>query len=584
MKKLYAQTIAASLLIAAATTPQTATAQTETRTATVEVYGDPMMGGTELSSTTVSYYGPQNLLLRQAAYDKDGNLTTYSTYEYNTAGQLTLTFSRTWGLLNNGLYGFSTPNDSTTYGYNAQGLLEVEQQPYNTYKYEYDDEGNLTKKTQYYKNTYTGELSEQNTTTYANYEAPGCPTSLVYEDLMYGDSYEGTLSYTADGKILAELDSVYDTDAATKVFKQSKHYTYDAQGQLATVVGHQRTTVYDYNTWEITGYEVVATDSLVYIADGEGRVKEETYYYDSYNKAWSKNATYNVTETRTFDPSTAASITVGNVITRINTNRISLKTIPDQTGVSVYDLYRDGVKIHRFDSSNWSQAYSDEGLFNGKHEYFVQTVWTAATSGTETGKNISAIVATECNYPLPAPTNVHGVSQDDNYMTEYGYTTSVMTIAWDAPAYTDDMKFKGYNIMEASSWGDSFYNSVNPQQQETTYTFDMYNYYTEKENIYIQAVYEYGVANSDTVTISMADLPIATDINDVKGSVAFGGYHDGEISLTQAANIRVYDASGKIVGEAKNATSLSIANETRGRIYLVAIERDGKLEVLKVQR
>lgn len=582
MKNLYFQLTAAALLTAALAVPAEAGAQKATKVAVVEVYGDPMMGGTDMTMQTVSFYDSQNRLVRKAAYDQDGALSQYYTKQYNAAGQLTLDFSRTWGLQNNGLYGFFAPTDSVTYEYNADGQLAAENQTYYIYQYAYDTDGNLVKKTQLYKNTYTGETTEQNVTTYSDFVAKDCPTKMEYTDLMYGDSYVATLSYTEDGKLLAELDSCYD-DGTTLVFKQSKHYTYNADGTLASYVGHQRSAVYDYDTWEITGYVIVATDSVVYTAESTTRTKEETYYYDSYNKEWSKNATYSVTETREFDGQTAPQISVAVVEGKINTNRITLTSVPDASGISVYDLYRDGVKIHRFDSSTAGSTYDDEGLFNGEHEYFVQTVVTAATSSTETGKNVSDVVTVKNAYQLPAPTNVHGVSYDDNYVTEYGNTTTALNIAWDAPAYTDEMQFKGYNVMQASTWGDSFYNATNPQQQETTFTFDLYNYYTEMSDIFIQAVYEYGVANSDTVTIAVADLPLATSVVSVKGNLAEVSYREGTISLSDAANVRVFDTAGRLVAEDRATTSLSLATAPKG-VYIVAVERDGKLEMLKVRR
>lgn len=580
MKKVYTKAMLGGTLLAAAMMgfATTASAQKATKVAVEETHGDPMMGGTAITTKTVSFYDSQNNLLRQATYEKDGALQKYHTYQYNDGGQLVLSFSRYWNMQSNGIYAFNAATDSTSYEYNADGKLVKKTEPYNTYTYEYDTDGHLVKQQTLYYNSYTDETTVQNTTTYSAFDANGNATKVSYESQYSDENYEGTLTYNAAGKLVEEADSAKDSDGILQL-KKRKTYVYDENGTLLSTTTHIRQSVYDYDTWEITGYEVVPSDSIVYSPDGEGRVKEQDYYYDSYNKDWSASATYLVTETREFDGATAAEISVRVVADAINTNSISLTSTPDKS--SVYDLYRDGVKIYRFEvGSDDMGTYKDAGVYNGDHEYFVQTV---KTGDTETGMNISAIATVTDKVDLPAPTNVRGVCQNTSATTSDGYSTTTMTIAWDAPAYTDDMKFQGYNIMEAGEWGDSFYNSETPKQQETTYTFDMYGYYTQKENIYIQAVYECGVANSDTVTIAMAELPEATAIQSVRGDIATISYKAGVISLSDAANIRVFDTTGKLVAEGKNATSLSLEAATRG-VYVVTIERDGHTEALKVRR
>lgn len=117
---------------------------------------------------------------------------------------------------------------------------------------------------------------------------------------------------------------------------------------------------------------------------------------------------------------------------------------------------------------------------------------------------------------------------------------------------------------------------------DTKFTVNMYNYYTEK-NIYVQAMYLYGTSNSDTVLIKMDDLPDASSIegvNTVAGKVA---YFNNTVTTAKAAKISVMDASGKKVGEADNATSLSLDNMPSG-IYVVSVQCDGKLSVVKVRK
>lgn len=573
MKHFYTKAMTGAFLLAASLTATTAAAQKAVLDAATEVYGDWMFGGDNLSSSQVNYYNSQNQLLRQATYDADGLLGNYVSYEYNENGLLTVSINRYWNLGNNGIYAFAADPDSTTYTYNAEGQLIQKVEPSYTTNYTYNADGALVSEVEYYRSSWAGEetLSQQDSIVYSDFLTKDCPQKA--EHIGNYENYVATLSYTTDGKLLQELDSTSNGDG-TMTFKKSTTNVYDDQGTLLYTVHKQSQAIYDYDTWDILGYEIVPIDSIVYTADGDLRTKEQTYTYSSYDSTWSNPTVYNVYVKREYDGSLANGVNV-KAAEGLNNNLVTLTSVNmEETGVA-YDLYRDGQKIYRFDLDEDYGVYVDSAVVNGEHEYFVQTV---KTGEKEEGYNISNIVLMTNNLELPAPTNVRGVSK--KIETDNSY----MTIAWDAPAYTDDMKFVGYNIMSYNSYGDSFYNTTEPNQQETSFTFEMYNFYTEKENIYIQAVYEYGTANSDTVTIAMADLPEVTDaIGSVKGASTTISYRNATISLSDAANVRILDAAGKVVAEGKNATSVSLEAAPKG-VYVVAVERNGKLDVMKVHK
>lgn len=136
--------------------------------------------------------------------------------------------------------------------------------------------------------------------------------------------------------------------------------------------------------------------------------------------------------------------------------------------------------------------------------------------------------------------------------------------------------------MTPSSFGDGCENAETPNIKETEYTSEMFNYYTEK-TLYIQAVYALGYANSDTVTIKMDDLDDLASVQSIKTDNGTVSYLNNIITLSDAANITVSDMSGIKMAEAKKAKSLSIANLPHGA-YMITVEKDGKLAVLKVRK
>lgn len=612
MENHYKNAISLALLTAAIASPLTSTAakvknaeasdtNKEAKHAVTEVYGSFMTGGNELQEKTISFYDSQNRLVRQGTYGKDGMLTKYFNYEYNQDGKLAKSFTRLYNIQSNGLYDLGNATDPTYYIYNSKGQLTTKYiwgaYTYSQYNYTYTEDGSL-KTQEYLTGTRNMELidpekgtyeytdtvwTRQEMYTYSDFAAKDCPQKVIYENQYSDQNYEGEMTYNADGKLLTETD--YTVSDGTKTFKKSLRNEYDENGNLTLRVRHQSQATYDDSYMTVVGYETVPVDSVIYTKEDENRTKEVTFTYDSYNKLWDQQPSYNVTETRVFD---GAKYSVTGYVEKMegkaNTNIFHF-TIPakeqdaseyEKAPVYVYDIYRDGLKICRYypQAAESKAGFIDESIANGDHDYYVQTV--EIKDSTEIGYNITDLATIESYTQLPAPTNVHGVSK------QFTGSTSYMTYAWDAPAYTEDMGFIGYNVMTPSSFGDGCENAETPNIKETEYTSEMFNYYTEK-TLYIQAVYALGYANSDTVTIKMDDLDDLASVQSIKTDNGTVSYLNNVITLSDAANITVSDMSGMKMAEAKKAKSLSIANLPHGA-YMITTEKDGKLAVLKVRK
>ena len=143
------------------------------------------------------------------------------------------------------------------------------------------------------------------------------------------------------------------------------------------------------------------------------------------------------------------------------------------------------------------------------------------------------------------------------------------------------MGFTGYNIYERTDYADAQINMTGAVT-DTKYDVDMYNFYTER-NIYVQAMYKLGTADSEPVLIKMDELPDVSAIHTVSSTAGTVSYANGIIATAQAAKISVVDLSGKKLAEATSATSLSIENVPTD-IYIVTVECNGKVSAMKVRK
>ncbi len=584
MKHNYTKMMAAGLMAAAMTVPATASAEKAVRKAVVENYGDMMYGGNDLTTKVVSYYDSLNRLSRKIETDAEGTLQSYYYHFYNDKGLICNSYLRRYQELSLDTWGLADPDLVTNYEYDADGNITLKEGSTATFKYYYDEKGNMVKQERYDKDYLTNELSLVQTWVYSDFleNATNCPKKYVSSSDVYTSyNFEAELEYNDNTDLVKETQYIYD-DNNVRTYANSTIYTYDKDYQLLSTVRHQMTDIYDPQTWEKTSTEEMPVDSVVYTySDGGNTILQETYTYDTTDKEepWAKSPAYTITRMQEFDGALSATLKVEEVAGKINTNKITV-TVPEAAEGYSFNVFRDGVKITTISLEKGDEAFDfdDEGVKNGEHEYFVETVKPASGDEAAVDYNISNTVTVENKVELPAPTNVRGVSKG---VTEGDFSSTCMTIAWDAPKYSDELGFQGYSVFETSDYGDSQLN-YESLISDNQYTIDMYNYYTER-TIYVQAQYAYGTANSETVTVKMDELPDASGIDGVQTAAGKVAYSNGVLTTAKAAKISVMDASGKKVGEADNATSLSLDAMPNG-IYVVSVQCDGKLSIVKVRK
>ena len=236
MNKHYAAALLAALAMATGAQAQSP----EMKARAVETYGEVMEGSTGLSRKVVTYYNAESRIIGEATYGSDADMQTYKTYEYDTDGKLLRTWSQDYQYGDGGRTEWQASKDTVTYTYDAAGNIAGTYDQLLGYSmaYEYDAEGNMTRKAQV-NTDYAGEFGPKGDTyelwteTYSDFAAPNCPRKIIgdgvynqyrfSEDVTYDDKNRVTEKKRYN--VLDELTQVerwtYEGDVPTLYEKSS---------------------------------------------------------------------------------------------------------------------------------------------------------------------------------------------------------------------------------------------------------------------------------------------------------------------------------------------------------------------------
>lgn len=564
----------------------------------VEFYGSNDGEWSGLSRKEVTFYDKNNNPTRKATYGAvidyvnqtidSLEIERYYVNEYNESGEQLLTsFSQQYGEGRDGAdKGFSAARDSVEYEYNADGLLtkKTDKGQSTVTTYEYTD-GVLTLESNYLQSNLSTPMT---TVTYSNFNEAGLPQTITGGGQYTYQKYEDTIEYNAAGQKTSRVRNGY-TDVwndETNEFdvvespSESEVWTYDESGMLLT----DSIAKTGYDEWGSPTGILEASSKTVYSYDGENtnrivcktyspNVNEETGVF-----SWVENLTYSITEKKEYAPALATELSVEAVEGEINTQKLSF-SVPEEAliGGYVFDVYRHGIKIARvqlsdegaYDEETGKAIYTDAETKNGTYDYFVQTVMVDELDDEENPLNISNVVNYTAQVDLPAPTNVRATGKT---VTADGTT---VTIEWDAPENAANYGFQRYNVIYTTS---KVADNAEDEGQDTKWTTDFYEW---NNKLYIQAVYKYGKANSDTLTIDISDVTAINDVSTANGAAM--SYANSTLSLSTPADVTVFAANGATVAQSKGATSLSLSNLPKGT-YVVTAKVNGKLQVAKIVR
>lgn len=540
-------------------------------------------GGTELtlSYRTQHFYNAQNQLVRDAKYgvnnDKTMFLVEYNCYEYDEDGRLAVTYTRKASYdAFSGKTTMNAPTDSVSYKYDEQGKLVQKKATRNSYTYSYDADGNLYQAKVFV--TSTGQC--QQVLTYSGYVAPDCPLLVVSTSEIYDyNNYKETYTYNTFNKpVTYEKYTETATDVPDEVVKNvSEHYNwvYDEEGTLKGRSHYVARTL---------GAALTPQDSLGYefVADNKDCEQRKSYSYDGEKSAWVENlaAKIDYTYYNDYEANLAANVTVNHVEGTINDYTVSFK-LPSFASVGSYafNIYKDGQLLKEarmsdegaVDPKTMTYTYVDKQAPSGLHDYYVQTVYLSELL-EQTPKNVSNVVVISKDITLPAVQNLRLVDWARD--REKGY---VVKVAWDAPENAADFDLQRYNIYENAYL--KVPNNRETDGQEMEWSVAMPTN-TSKKTIRVESVYPYG---SVEASLDMAMKDIIAGVSQVVASDVSTTYANHVLQFSQPTNVKVYNVSGQLVKAANGVSEVSFEAECAGN-YVVLVEKDGKVSVLKVQR
>lgn len=504
MNKHYAAALLAAMALAGPVQAQ----QAGLLPRAIENYGDHMGMSSGMTGKVVTYYNADNRPVAEVTYNTSGGasfaLASYKVFEYNADGKLQLEWSRNYRVGMGGRKEWQNSKDTISYVYDEAGRLVEEKNQFNgdNFVYEYDAEGNMTRKAKVvpdYYDQYEGDTYEMWSEEYSDFAAPGCPRTIIGEGLYDSYVFTATAAYDADGNITEKKTyNVY--DELSKV----ERWTY-ADGRLAlyesfkvkTKGGEQVET-----PERRTRYDVVSTEPL--------RIEKLDSTYSEYDGEgeWTESSRPSITEYFAPDPATAPELTVAKAKDGVNAAVLTFNaTKIDGVQNVAYDVYRNGTMLARIDASEAEDGvitYRDELAPNGTTDYFVQAVDASQPSQPGHGMNSSDRISVVFDLALPAPTNVRA------HKVEYEAGTCYVTVKWDEPEGKDTLGFQSYNIylegmrMPINSGGDTYNVYIYPISGNSyRVSLGSGNAASDlSERVFVEAVYDLGAVTTDVVTIT----------------------------------------------------------------------------------
>ena len=544
--------------------------------------------GKVLSKRECHFYNAQNNLARTVTYsvrNRDGlvdlTLEKYTCYDYDAQGRLATSYTRNTRYSSDRLSKeLQTPKDSVIYTYNDHGQLAERTEKMLKTVYSYDADGNLYQESVYVRST--GVCMK--VLTYSGYVAPKCP-SLVSTDSELYDYYncKEAYTYTSDFKPLTyekwTEKRVENPDAATSETKKIPYERYEwiysaKDGTLEGKV-HYGNNNGDYETSGI--YRV---DSTGFVKNDDGScIESVSYVYRQETNSWIENTLGRSIQSyyQNYNGGLARKLTVKAVKGSINDYEVTFD-LPIMGNYRYY-IYKDGQLLKEAKMSDegavnpntMKYTYTDKDVVSGLHDYFVQTV-SVDERGRLIPMNISNTVSIMKSISVPPVENLHVVSYTRD--REAGYYVKV---AWEKPANADEFKWQRNNVYVGKTI--AVPSNTNTDGQETDWDVQMDNK-NSKETVRVEAVYATGKAE---VSIDLYMNDIIDGISQVVSNGVDVTYANHVLLLSAPANVKVYTVSGKLEKAVNAVSSVSLENENVGN-YILLIENEGKVNVLKVQR
>ncbi len=559
--------------------------QEEERTAykkAVITLGDAMgnAGSDEPTKAETYYYDADGKLVRKMIYGKlfgedpddpdklygagDWLPMTYTAYDYNEKNQLVRTRERQYGVYSGYNKAWNEFEETGTFSYDEQGRLKEDTTTNRVYHYTYDDNGNVVKETyangrdviiyhKYYSQFVAGQ------TNCPQYAFANSPHGLTTNDRIYEYTYDEagrmltcrTFKYNKETIVKDDEGNVIGAEKGTPDIEEI--WTYE-KGILVK---------YEKNQWKTAKNAYEGNTRIEYTQTPMG-TKAVTWKYSV--GIWAKGGTPQVTWEVPFDGNAATNLTVEKVPGKVNTVLLKAKKPAGVLATTVWNVFRNGVKIGQATSSGRTDlTYEDAGVTNGYWDYFIQ----AEDAHGPVGVNVSNVVETLIYTELPPVENIKVVSNQYNEVQDYE-----LVLEWDAPV--TDLPIKGYNMfvdVKSITKNPSPVNGIYPFE-ETTYTYTAANDANPNKTFMVETVYNIGKVKSEAIAVVLQKATAVEQVTVADLLVLMGRtlWVNGEYDT-----VEIYAVNGAKVGSYSQTDCIDLTALEKG-VYVVRVDKaDGEL-------
>lgn len=536
--------------------------------------GDAMGNASDNEPTKAEtyYYDTDNKLVRKMIYGKllgddeddpdqfykagDWVPMTYTAYDYNEKGQLVHTRERQYGMYSGYNKVWNEFEETGSFSYDEEGRLKEDTTTNRVYHYEYDANNNVVKETyansrnviiyhKYYSDFVEGLVN------CPQYAFANSPYGLTTNDRIYEYTYDnrGNMltcrAYKYDNSTMEKDDEGNVIKAEKGVLDYEEIWTYEG-GIL---------TKYEKNMWKVNKNDFEPKTRIEYTQTEMG-THAITWNYSI--GIWAKGSTSQVTWEVPFEVNAASGLTVEAVEGKVNT--MYLKASKPSGMNTVWNVFRNGVKIGQASTEGRYLVYEDENVPNGHWDYFIQA---EDTHGSE-GVFVSNVVELDVYTELPAVTDIKVVSNHYNDVQDYE-----VVLEWEAPV--TDLPIKGYNMFVDVKDITKNPSPVNGLKtfEETSYTYTAANDVNPNKTFMVETVYNIGKVKSEAIAVVLQkeDPNRLEDITIVDMLILLGRTLcvNGEYK-----SLELYTTNGVMVGSHCQLSTIDLSDLASG-VYVVRV-------------
>lgn len=552
----------------------------------VVTYGD-LMGGSVSDDTPtkaeVYYYDVEGKLLRMVDLSmKFGDESTFPdknykvgdwspsaeiAYDYNEKGQLVNTRKRQYSMYSGFDWCWGEYEETGAFSYDDQGRLLEDTTTNRVFHYEYDGDNVVqeiyanSRDIIIYRKAYSNFV--EGLTNCPQYAFAYSPYGLTTNDRIYEYTYDEngnrtscrSYKYLAGTEVKDDEGNIISAEKGTPDIEEI--WTYD----------NNILVKYENNKWNTSKNTYQPKSRTEYTLTPMG-TSIVSYSYSV--GIWARSGSPRMEINIPFAGVAASDLKVERVEEKVNTVRLTAKAPTGVSAATVWNVYRNGMKIGQATANRADLTYEDELVPNGHWDYFIQA---EDKHGAE-GVSISNVAELDIYTELPAVTDMHVVSNGYTDVQDYE-----VVLGWTAPE--TDLTIEGYHMfVDPKTSNPSPVDGVTPFT-ETSYTYTAANDVNPNKTFIVETVYNIGKVKSEALAVVLGGVSEGIQAVEVGNLLWISGR---TLFITGAYNaLEIYTSTGVKVGAYAGEKSISLSALSAG-IYMVRVNTadgwlDGKIAV-----